>query len=213
MRFTLLNQTERTLRRNPLPLLLLAAVAALCFHPPSTHAQDDQKDRQKPPQAVSLDWGATLAPPARRGARTINNALDALHPGDGPSDGAGHSPAASGRYLIPGTVNSSWNGGTGNWSTSSDWNPNGVPNNGGGNTYNVTIDSGGTDLVSLDQNATDQLSRTGRLDRQLHTSKSIGFGRNPQHHRSPDREQDRPTQLWQREHPHRRRKCDERGFD
>ena len=154
MRFTLLNQTERTLRRNPLPLLLLAAVAALCFHPPSTHAQDDQKDRQKPPQAVSLDWGATLAPPARRGARTINNALDALHPGDGPSDGAGHSPAASGRYLIPGTVNSSWNGGTGNWSTSSDWNPNGVPNNGGGNTYNVTIDSGGTDLVSLDQNAT-----------------------------------------------------------
>jgi hypothetical protein len=29
-----------------------------------------------------------------------------------------------------------------------------VPNNGGGNTYNVTIDSGGTDAVTLDQNAT-----------------------------------------------------------
>jgi hypothetical protein len=128
MRFTLLNQTEGTLRRNSLPLLLLAAVAALCLHPPSTHAQDDQKDLQKPPQAVSLDWGATLIPPAR--------------------------PATTGRHLIPGTVNSSWNGGTGNWSTSSDWNPNGVPNNGGGNTYNVTIDSGGTDLVSLDLNAT-----------------------------------------------------------
>src|SRR5260370_14244084 len=53
-----------------------------------------------------------------------------------------------------GTINSSWNGGTGNWNVATDWTPNGVPNNGGGNTYNVTIDSGGTDLVTLNQNAT-----------------------------------------------------------
>src|SRR6202035_3150190 len=53
-----------------------------------------------------------------------------------------------------GQTNSTWNGGTGNWSTSTDWTPNQVPNNGGGNTYNVTIDSGGADNVTLDQNAT-----------------------------------------------------------
>src|SRR5580704_2960393 len=51
-------------------------------------------------------------------------------------------------------INENWNGGTGNWSTGGDWTPNGVPNNGGGNVYNVTIDSGGTDNVSLDINAT-----------------------------------------------------------
>src|SRR6516225_4904906 len=52
------------------------------------------------------------------------------------------------------TISSAWNGGTGNWSVSTDWTPHGVPNNGGGNVYNVTIDSGGTDLVSLDIHAT-----------------------------------------------------------
>ena len=61
-------------------------------------------------------------------------------------------------YLCPtptfAQTNSNWNGGTGNWSTGTDWTPNGVPNNGGANTYNVTIDSGGTDTVTLDQNAT-----------------------------------------------------------
>lgn len=55
--------------------------------------------------------------------------------------------------LAFGQTNSSWNGGTGNWSNSTDWTPNQVPNNGGGNTYNVTIDSGG-DTVTLNQNAT-----------------------------------------------------------
>lgn len=53
-----------------------------------------------------------------------------------------------------GTINATWNGGTGNWSAPTDWTPNGAPNNGGGNVFNVTIDSGGTDLVSLDINAT-----------------------------------------------------------
>ena len=51
------------------------------------------------------------------------------------------------------TINTSWKGGTGNWSVSTDW-TNGVPNNRGGNVYNATIDSGGTDVVSLDINAT-----------------------------------------------------------
>ena len=50
-------------------------------------------------------------------------------------------------------VNSAWNGGTGNWSVAGDWTPNAVPNNGGGNTYNVTIGSGGTDIVNLNLNS------------------------------------------------------------
>jgi hypothetical protein len=53
-----------------------------------------------------------------------------------------------------GQTNSSWKGGTGSWSHATNWTPSQVPNNGGGNTYNVTIDSGGTDTVTLDQNAT-----------------------------------------------------------
>jgi hypothetical protein len=56
--------------------------------------------------------------------------------------------------LAFGQTNSSWNGGTGNWSTSTDWTPNQVPNNAGGNTYDVTIGSGSLDSVILDQNAT-----------------------------------------------------------
>ncbi len=36
-------------------------------------------------------------------------------------------------------TNSMWNGGTGNWSNSSDWNPVAAPNNGGATTYDVTI--------------------------------------------------------------------------
>jgi len=55
--------------------------------------------------------------------------------------------------LAFGQTNSTWNGGTGNWSNATDWSPNQVPNNGGGNTYNVTIDSGGADTVTLDQSA------------------------------------------------------------
>jgi len=43
----------------------------------------------------------------------------------------------------------SWKGGTGNWSVGSDWSG-GVPNS----SSSVTINSGGTDLVTLNQNAT-----------------------------------------------------------
>jgi hypothetical protein len=154
MRFTLLNQTEGRPRRNRLPLLLLALAVTACFHPPLTHAQDDQKDRQKAHRITPPDWGTGLIPPTRHGAGTLSDRLDTFHLGDSTTDGVGLSPATTGRHLNPGTVNSSWNGGTGNWSASSDWTPNGVPNNGGGNTYNVTIDSGGTDLVTLDMNAT-----------------------------------------------------------
>jgi hypothetical protein len=47
-----------------------------------------------------------------------------------------------------------WKGGTGNWSVASDWTPGGVPNNGGGNTYNVTIDGlGGTGQRQYDVHA------------------------------------------------------------
>ena len=51
-------------------------------------------------------------------------------------------------------INSSWKGGTGNWTTSSAWTPGtGFPKNGGGNTYNVTIGTG-NDNVTLDTNVT-----------------------------------------------------------
>jgi hypothetical protein len=48
--------------------------------------------------------------------------------------------------VLPGSAPASWKGGTGNWSTAADWNPATVPNNGA----DVTIDSGGTDNVTLD---------------------------------------------------------------
>lgn len=38
-----------------------------------------------------------------------------------------------------GQVVSTWDGGTGNWSVSTNWDPVAVPNNGGGTTYSVTI--------------------------------------------------------------------------
>jgi hypothetical protein len=41
--------------------------------------------------------------------------------------------------LAFGQTNSSWNGGTGNWSSATDWTPNGVPNNSGTATYDVSI--------------------------------------------------------------------------
>ncbi len=45
---------------------------------------------------------------------------------------------------------STWNGGTGNWSTAGNWTPAAVPNNSGSSAYAVTINSGSTDVVSLD---------------------------------------------------------------
>ena len=42
---------------------------------------------------------------------------------------------------------STWNGGTGDWDTASNWTPLAVPNNSASNAYDVTIGSGGTDAV------------------------------------------------------------------
>ena len=53
-----------------------------------------------------------------------------------------------------GAINSSWNGGAGNWNVNGDWTPGtGFPNNGGGNTYNVTIGTG-NDNVTLNTSVT-----------------------------------------------------------
>lgn len=54
--------------------------------------------------------------------------------------------------LAGSTITSTWNGGTGNWSTPADWTPPTVPNNAAANTYDVTIASGasGGDSVTLD---------------------------------------------------------------
>lgn len=58
--------------------------------------------------------------------------------------------------VVAGEINSTWNGGEGYWNTVANWNPLGVPNNGGSNTYNVFIDggSGVNSAVSLNTNAT-----------------------------------------------------------
>lgn len=59
------------------------------------------------------------------------------------------------------TFTPTWNGGTGGWNTATDWTPNGVPNNGGGKDYQVTIDSGGSDLVTLNISPTIDLLNLG----------------------------------------------------
>ncbi|MFO0874239.1 MAG: hypothetical protein U0575_09745 [Phycisphaerales bacterium] len=50
------------------------------------------------------------------------------------------------------SITSTWNGGpSGNWNVAGNWSPSGVPNNGGGNTYDVVIDGnvGTASAVSL----------------------------------------------------------------
>jgi len=65
------------------------------------------------------------------------------------------SPSAERSRIHPmGVINSTWNGGTGNWNTGTSWTPVGVPNNGGGNTFNVTIGSASGDQVNLNLNPT-----------------------------------------------------------
>ncbi|MGO4881072.1 MAG: hypothetical protein ACLP59_09650 [Bryobacteraceae bacterium] len=65
------------------------------------------------------------------------------------------APRAANPYT---TINSSRSGRPGNCSTIADWTPNtSFPNNGGGNTYDVTIGTG-SDNVSLDTNVTTSLT-------------------------------------------------------
>lgn len=69
------------------------------------------------------------------------------------SPGTGLS-RANDRFISPlASINSSWNGGFGNWSVAADWAPAGSPNNADGNTYNVTINTG-SDSVTLDVSPT-----------------------------------------------------------
>jgi hypothetical protein len=61
-----------------------------------------------------------------------------------------------GNLAAAATIDSVWNGGTGNWSAAARWNPARVPNNTGGDVFNVSIDGGKTvnSAVTLDINAT-----------------------------------------------------------
>jgi hypothetical protein len=93
--------------------------------------------------------GTAHAPLARQGSAGLRS-THIIHPDS--LGGGSTNPAVS---PIPNSlINSAWNGGGGNWWVASDWTPNGVPNNGEGNTYQVTIDSGGTDSVDLAGGAT-----------------------------------------------------------
>ena len=53
-------------------------------------------------------------------------------------------------------LNATWNGGLGSWSTAAEWSGGVVPNNSGGNDFNVSIDGGNpiASTVTLDSNAT-----------------------------------------------------------
>src|SRR5580658_8793054 len=95
------------------------------------HKQHKKSRKQKQPAAVSAPASPQRAPAA------------AVHP-------LAQTPAVH----PDGVVNSSWNGGTGNWNVNGDWTPGtGFPNNGGGSTYDVTIGTG-SDNVSLNTNVT-----------------------------------------------------------
>ena len=57
--------------------------------------------------------------------------------------------------VVPAVITAQWVGGNGNWSDASHWDIGVVPNNGGGNTYNVIIDIAGADpLVTLNSSVT-----------------------------------------------------------
>ena len=53
--------------------------------------------------------------------------------------------------LWGGTI-ANWNGGTGNWSNSANWTPNGIPDN-GASTYTAVINAGVASVVTLDINS------------------------------------------------------------
>ena len=56
---------------------------------------------------------------------------------------SGNNIVLSDFTLVGGTINSMWDGSTGNWSSAPNWNPSFVPNNGNnGSLYNVTVASG-----------------------------------------------------------------------
>src|SRR5262245_24098711 len=50
--------------------------------------------------------------------------------------------SAPGNRATAATINSVWNGGSGNWHSAAQWNPAGVPNNTATNVFNVLIDGG-----------------------------------------------------------------------
>jgi hypothetical protein len=119
-------------------LLCVCLLIALLGLPVSAIAQDPgtiNSARRRGTDLVTLNQNAIINSLVL-GSTTRNSTLPNL-PGQHPS-----------------TVNSGWKGGTGNWSVASDWTPGGVPNNGGGNTYNVTIDGlGGTGQRQYDVHA------------------------------------------------------------
>jgi fibronectin-binding autotransporter adhesin len=126
-------------------LVLLVTVNVCCVSSPSAEAED----------AVAVPGLAR-----RQGFQNVlrrvldNSRMDlsaigrsgALRPSGLPSH---RQPV---RFKPRSLVNDNWSGGTGNWSVAGNWSA-GVPNNGGGNIYNVSIE-GASDTVTLDMNAT-----------------------------------------------------------
>ena len=121
-------------RRLRLSILSLA----LCL---AASASSDKEN--KPHKKLHKRKTQTVGTPLTRGAQTAQ--VRVTRPPAQPAASVSQPDAV---------INSNWNGGTGNWTTNSAWNPGtGFPNNGGGNTYNVTIGTG-SDNVSLNTNVT-----------------------------------------------------------
>ncbi len=70
-------------------------------------------------------------------------------------------------------ITSTWNGGDGSWSTASQWTPGVSPNNGGGNTYEVTIGSTGRFGLMLDTSATVNSLTLGNARLYSYTGQSL----------------------------------------
>lgn len=118
-------------------IILMAWLAAAAV--PAGAAQ--KRNLREDNNGWDANWMIATVPsagalPAEWAAHRTNRALASPWT---PNDGA-RVLDFHGDSLVPGTINSSWNNTSGgNWSIGTDWTPNGVPNNGGGNVYNVTL--------------------------------------------------------------------------
>jgi hypothetical protein len=129
---------------------------------PAQADEHQQKERQKAYRTLPPDWDDSLFAAARRAklARTLVNEGDSIatNPAFINPAGAGTinnragglgTSVTRGPVLPPGTINDDWVGPpSGVWSNASNWSG-GVPDNGGGNIYNVFIDNGNPQATSV----------------------------------------------------------------
>jgi fibronectin-binding autotransporter adhesin len=156
MRATFSSEGMLQAGRNWFRSALLTAAIAFCLLPSPARAQDESARRHREAANAPTDWESAIALTHRfidaagplenmgkgergmaytnpSGAGTINNRAGSLSFGQS---------IASPPLPPPSTINDDWVGPTtGFWNNGSNWSG-GVPNNGGGNIYDVFIDNG-----------------------------------------------------------------------